>query len=602
MIIDVYDCRKSPDFQMNSTIFVQPPNAIPVDPNDVQAPVVETPPKAKSVAAVVRPVPRDSGLEGSLRMDAGSAKPGTPHIRSNQLEDYVNWLREKIDTDRIDELKRQGRSAPADDQSESIRTGIPLATTVEHHSEPAIENVAVSMANPATETVETVHSHHVSYADSDSFFSSIATDESGSEPPQPSNLNQAAVPPADLPKPTLQPPKPVRGYSTKLFERIDSAHPEIIMPTHVSFPVESPLAVESSYDDASETEPIIESITAEDSESLVSSVSKAIASVLTDQADPALDSKSQTHFESDIHASFIETIVSRSSVVPADQMPKPTTISFQQVETVTAPTQMPTNIDEGYLTGSGPTPIETPERDSAKWAASAGTTVADIPTSVAAWDVEDFRWPAVTNRMIISGGEAIEQLADSVFDMIDTGQQRIGITGVGRGEGTSSIAISLARWSAACGKKVLVVDADIASPTLGSDIGLAPNLSWINAVSQSLPTAEVIVRSQKTNLCVMPMSKMVSRVTWPRFIFDNLGELLESVRSHFDLVILDIGPASQLLAELSQPELLIDGTLLVHDGSMSPEFNKTKNRLDGFGIKKLMIAQNRAHNNQANVA
>ena len=226
----------------------------------------------------------------------------------------------------------------------------------------------------------------------------------------------------------------------------------------------------------------------------------------------------------------------------------------------------------------------------------------EIPSYVAAWDVEDFRWPAVTNRMIVAGGDAIGHLSTSVFESITHDHQRVAITGLGRGEGTSSIAISLARWSAACGKKVLLVDGDIASPTLGTDIGLAPNLSWINAVSQSLPAAEAIVRSQKTNLCVMPMAKMVSRVTWPRFIFDNLGELINNVRSHFDLVILDLGPASQLLAELSRPDYLINSTLLVHDGVVTKDFNETRSRLESFGLKKLMIAQNRARKTKANVA
>ena len=148
----------------------------------------------------------------------------------------------------------------------------------------------------------------------------------------------------------------------------------------------------------------------------------------------------------------------------------------------------------------------------------------------------------------------------------------------------------------------MLVDGDIASPTLGTDIGLAPNLSWINAVSQSLPPAEVIVRSQKTNLCVMPMSKLVSRVTWPRFIFDSLGELINNVRNHFDLVVLDLGPTSQLLAELSRPDNLVDATLLVHDGIAHAKFNNTKARLESFGLKKIMIAQNRARKTRASVA
>ena len=63
--------------------------------------------------------------------------------------------------------------------------------------------------------------------------------------------------------------------------------------------------------------------------------------------------------------------------------------------------------------------------------------------------------------MIVSGSEAIAQLANSVFKLMGTNSRRLAITSPGRGEGTTSVAISLARWAAASGKKVLLVDADL---------------------------------------------------------------------------------------------------------------------------------------------
>ena len=204
--------------------------------------------------------------------------------------------------------------------------------------------------------------------------------------------------------------------------------------------------------------------------------------------------------------------------------------------------------------------------------------------------------------MIVSSGAAIDNLTRSAMEMISPGNQRIAITGLSRGEGTTSIAISLARWAAASGNNVLLVDADITSPSLSSQVGLASNLSWVNAISQSQSPAEVIVRSQSSNLCIMPLADMVSRVTWPRFIYDNLGGLVDQVRGTFDVVILDMGPATQLLSELSRPDLLVDATLLVHDGVSSPELGHTKERLENFGIRKFVIAQNRTGQKSVNVA
>ena len=100
----------------------------------------------------------------------------------------------------------------------------------------------------------------------------------------------------------------------------------------------------------------------------------------------------------------------------------------------------------------------------------------------------------------------------------------------------------------------------------------------------------------------MPLADMVSRVTWPRFIYDNLGGLVDQVRGTFDVVILDMVPATQLLSELSRPDLLVDATLLVHDGVSSPELGHMKERLENFGIRKFVIAQNRTGQKSVNVA
>lgn len=558
---------------MNSTIFVQPPNVITVGPNNNVEPTIVAPSKQKSMAAVIRPVPRGSGLEGSLRIDAANSEPSKTHIRTHELEDYVNWLREKIELDR-NETARDPHPASSETASQpaaqsdltQAQANVPTVTVFEvAKSETSSESGPVNA--PAKVVEEIRHLPQTPHAESDYYFSSIATDAELTY-----KATERLAPPAD-PSPSEPAPEPARvqAYTTNLFQRIDSPHgPEVLLPTaHLSFPEESPVTARPLP---------VDPISVAETETIVATVSKAIAAVLTELPEPNFDGKIESHFQSTIHAGMIETIVSGSSVVPIDSDP----------------------LDLPQFSQSASPEIATPTENVAVTQPSKPDK--EIPTYVAAWDVEDFRWPSVTNRMIISGGKAIDQLARSVFSLTSPEQQRVAITGLGRGEGTSSIAISLARWSAACGKKVLLVDADIASPTLSSDIGLAPNLSWINAVSQSLPPAEVIVRSQKTDLCVMPMSKMVSRVTWPRFIFDSLGELIDNVRNHFDLVILDMGPASQLLAELSSPKRLVDATLIVHDGVHSSEFNKTKQRLDEFGIDKFMVAQNRARKDQANVA
>ena len=218
---------------------------------------------------------------------------------------------------------------------------------------------------------------------------------------------------------------------------------------------------------------------------------------------------------------------------------------------------------------------------------------AAIPLNVASWDVEDFRWPTLTDQMLTSGGDAIKELLAVAMDRTDAKVKRIVVAGAGRGQGSTTIAISLARAAINAGYRTLLVDADVASPQLSQNVGLSAEMSWMNGIGSELPLGESVIRSKKSNLCLMPLTSNVKRVTCPRFIFDNLGEMVGGTESHFDLILIDAGPASQLLDELSSPEHLLDAMVLVDSTAKLKEIEVYQNRLRTFGINNLVLAENR---------
>ncbi len=396
-------------------------------------------------------------------------------------------------------------------------------------------------------------------------------------------------------------PKPSRGFSVDQIQRIDGAHHFVAPPvTPVSqFPLDPEgqkpearsLSGEVIMPDTSKTKleatalPAGQTIGAPptsarqvNTDEIIRTVAQAIASVLTDQSEPEIQQKIRQQIAKTTHEAALAALPTEDAeaiaadIAAFDEAEQPQ--ESNRTETPSPHFQKPV-VAEEVVSGE-----------------AIGQSNQEIPTTIAAWDVEDFRWPAVTNQMIVAGSEAISELASSVFKLLDTTARRLAVTSPGRGEGTTSVAISLARWAAASGKKVLLVDADLASPGLSGQVGLGPNISWVNAVANSLDTNEVIIRSQKTPVCVMPMTPIVTRVTWPRFIFDSLGALTAKVESSFDLIIFDVGPTSQLLAELSRSSLMIDASLIVHNGTGISDFQKTARLLQEFGVSKYLVAQN----------
>ena len=403
-------------------------------------------------------------------------------------------------------------------------------------------------------------------------------------------------------------PKPSRGFAVEQIQRVDGAHGSLNAPVtnannflldpdwqklqaHLLGEAEhlTELAQVQSETDrpfANHHNSVAPSSANHvDPDDIIRTVAQAIASVLTDQSEESIRQRIRQQLDTTAHD---ETLAS----LPAEDARETSAEIADSVET---------------NSGSGPIGSQArPPHFETSAIASNSETVSrqdqEIPTTIAAWDVEDFRWPTITNQMIVAGSEAIAQLANSVFKLMGTSGRRLAITSPGRGEGTTSIAISMARWAAASGKKVLLVDADLASPGLSGQVGLGPNISWVNAVSNSLDPCEVIIRSQKTSVCVMPMTPIVTRVTWPRFIYDSLGALTEKVESSFDLILFDVGPTSQLIAELSKSNLMIDAGLIVHNGSGTSNFQKAKDRLQEFGISKYLVAQNSVRQASAHVA
>ncbi len=216
----------------------------------------------------------------------------------------------------------------------------------------------------------------------------------------------------------------------------------------------------------------------------------------------------------------------------------------------------------------------------------------EITVDLAAWDVEAFRWPQVSDDILAHASPVMDQLTHYSLDILTGNENRVAVAGLKRGQGASTIAAAVARWAVANGKRVLLVDADLGNPHLSRTVGLSPNVSWLNLIREELIPSEAIIRSKSTGICIMPLAAVVTPQTWPGHLFDQLGGLLEQVRHGFDLILLDVGPVGQLSNELAEHGRLLDALMIVDENPSSGEFMNAKSRLLKSGIRKFIAAQN----------
>jgi hypothetical protein len=154
------------------------------------------------------------------------------------------------------------------------------------------------------------------------------------------------------------------------------------------------------------------------------------------------------------------------------------------------------------------------------------------------------------------------------------------------------MAMTLARLFASNNKRVLLVDADIANPSLSKTIGLE-GVSWYAKKGDVKPIGESIVHGQESGICVLPLAAPIANVAAHSTpIFDQLEAKLDQVRGEFDIVIIDAGPVWQIVDEISSNGHLIDVAMLINQDTHSYGFSEARERLMDRGIFKFIAAQN----------
>ena len=221
-----------------------------------------------------------------------------------------------------------------------------------------------------------------------------------------------------------------------------------------------------------------------------------------------------------------------------------------------------------------------------------------VPISVAAWSLPDFHWPRLVDEIIdqpIRNYPVFARsLVSSASRFLSLGAKRLGIVGLGRNQGTSFISMLVARGLQSVGSRVLLIDGDVTSPGLTSTLGLSSKVSWHGLLRMSGPSAEAIVQSERTGVCLMPLSCNLSHLKKSAGLLEGLSSIVSPVVANFDAIVIDLGPTTQLLEELPSAEALVDSAFLVQNVQKSNQqkYIQARNDLRMFGISKLIVAQN----------
>lgn len=149
-----------------------------------------------------------------------------------------------------------------------------------------------------------------------------------------------------------------------------------------------------------------------------------------------------------------------------------------------------------------------------------------------------------------------------------------------RGEGKSTVLVSLATYLNSIGKKTLIIDADAINPRLADFFLMKSKPGFYELLNGSVTLKDVIVRD-KNGVCVIPSGERNSQIS-DLLLAGHLQEHLEKILPKFDYVLIDSAPATHA-TDVEVLAGLVDQVILVTEWAKTP---RKKIKLAGEMIRQ----------------
>ena len=134
------------------------------------------------------------------------------------------------------------------------------------------------------------------------------------------------------------------------------------------------------------------------------------------------------------------------------------------------------------------------------------------------------------------------------FAPVDGGMRIIGVVSSMPGEGKSTTAMNIAELIASAGSSVLVIDADLRSPTLTREIAPQASAGLYEFLVDNVPIDELIYSDTAKRLKFLPAAAKGGAGQKADLIGSTrMAQLLEAARKAYDYVIIDLPPLAPVV-------------------------------------------------------
>lgn len=136
------------------------------------------------------------------------------------------------------------------------------------------------------------------------------------------------------------------------------------------------------------------------------------------------------------------------------------------------------------------------------------------------------------------------------------------VTSAGARAGKTTVAVLLAKSLAQCGKRVLLVDADLRNPSVAGRVGIQPEPGLVGVLTRTVRDEDALRSNGVPGLQVLPAGRLITEQDMELLANGGFSTSLKRWRERFDFVVLDAPP----ILSVADARILarqVDGTVMV---------------------------------------
>lgn len=214
------------------------------------------------------------------------------------------------------------------------------------------------------------------------------------------------------------------------------------------------------------------------------------------------------------------------------------------------------------------------------------------------WEVDRFRWPDEIEELFKAQSDYFDYAGKKLVSASREGLKILAITSTKRGEGSTTLALCLARSAAGAGARVALLDGNLKRSELGEKLGVDFGSGWQSAAAGEQPLAEAAITGLEEGITLFPST--AGSVSDVKSLADErAGQVFRAAAASYDLLIIDAGTA-----DFGKNVETLDAAIVARDvrSTSEEETLAIATALRNCGVKAVGIAENFSISNSQRAA